>query len=102
MPMFVVIGLDHPPHSMALRDKIRMVHRAYVKGHDEKLRLASVMRDAEGNQKGTILYFEADSIDEVRAWVAAEPFCQAGVYKELHIAEVGTAINRIPLIGWSV
>jgi len=102
MPMYAVIGFDHPPHSMALRDSIRPEHRAYVKGHDQKLRLASVMLDAEGKQKGTILYFEADSIDEVRAWTAAEPFCQIGVYRDLHIVEVRTAYNKIPLISWSV
>ena len=102
MPMFAVIGFDHPPHSMPLRDKVRPEHRAYVKGNDQQLRLASVMLDAQGNQKGTILYFEADDIDQVRSWTTAEPFFQTGVYKDLHIVEVRTAFNKIPLMGWAV
>ena len=102
MPMFAVLGFDYPPHSMTLRDQVRTEHRAYVKANDQKLRLASVMLDAHGNQKGTILYFEAESVEEVRAWVAAEPFYQHGVYESVHIVEVRTAFNKIALIGWTV
>lgn len=102
MPTFAVLGFDHPPHSMALRDRVRAVHRAYVKANDQKLRLASVMLDADGNQKGTILYFEAESIEEVRAWVAAEPFYQHGVYESVHIVEVRTALSKLPPMNWPV
>jgi len=48
------------------------------------------------------LYFEAESVEEVRAWVAAEPFYQHGVYESVHIVEVRTAFNKIALIGWPV
>lgn len=102
MPLYAVVGIDHPPHSMALRDRVRPEHRAYVKGNDRLLRLAAVMLDPAGNQQGTLLIFEADSLETVRAWAQQEPFCRSGVYRDLHIAEIRVAMNRIGLSDWYV
>jgi len=100
MPYFAVIGFDHPPHNMKRRDEIRTEHRAFVKGNDGMIRLASAMLDGAGNQAGSLYIFEADHIDQVRAWADKEPFCQGDVYKDLRIVEVGVAVNQIPHVDW--
>ncbi|HEY0649496.1 YciI family protein [Phenylobacterium sp.] len=100
MPFYAVVGLDHPPHSMALRDRVRPAHRAFVLQHDQMIRFATAMLDADGHQQGSIYVFEADDIDPVRAWTAEEPFCQAGVYRDLRVVEIAPALSRLPIIEW--
>jgi hypothetical protein len=34
MPLYAFIGFDHPPHSMPLRDKLRVDHRNYVQSKE--------------------------------------------------------------------
>lgn len=101
MPYFAVIGFDHPPHQMELRDKFRAEHRAYAEANGGTTRLAGALYDGQGNQCGTLKIFEAESADEVRNWYANEPFMNNGVYKELHIIEWKLARNELPQTnGW--
>ena len=96
MPLYAVIGFDHSPHQMTLRDQVRPAHRAVVKQNDQMIRFATAMLDGEGNQRGSIYFFEADSADTVRAWLAQEPFCIAGVYDDLcHSIPLAQQIQRI-------
>lgn len=101
MPLFSVVGLDHSPNSMPLRNRLRSKHRAFVKDHDEMLRFAAAMVDPDGNQSGSIYVFEADSIDDVREWTAREPFCQGAIYKELRITELSVGLNALKATDWS-
>jgi uncharacterized protein YciI len=100
MPFYAVVGFDHTPHSMPLRDQTRAAHRDFVLRHDEMIRFATALLDADGNQKGSIYIFDADYIAAVRAWIADEPFCRAGVYRDLQIVEIEPALNRLPIIDW--
>jgi uncharacterized protein YciI len=101
MPLYAVIGLDHPPHSMALRDRWRAEHRSYFLGNDRPIKLAGAMYDSDENQCGTLAIFEADSIDEVWDWYRREPFYTNGVYKNIHIVEWRLALNALePTGGW--
>lgn len=102
MPLFLFIGHDHPPHAMALRDAVRAEHRAYVLDHDASIRLAGAMVDAQGNQCGTLIAFEATDVGEVRRWVEQEPFHRAGVYARTDIVEWGLALNRFDGLEWAV
>ncbi len=100
MPTFAAIGFDHPPHSMALRDAHRAAHRKYVLEHTGPIRTAGAMRDAQGNQCGTIYVFEAASADDVWAWLRAEPFVAAGVYETLRVIEWAPAFNSLGAVDW--
>lgn len=64
------------------------------------IRFATAMLDGEGNQRGSIYFFEADSEETVRTWLAQEPFCAAGVYADLQIVEISPACNRLPRLEW--
>jgi uncharacterized protein YciI len=100
MPLFMVVGLDHPPHSMALREKLRDAHRGYVLERTDPIRFAGATVDAEGNQSGSLYVFEADRIETVRAWFAAEPFAAGGVYASLEIRPLRLAYNQFDKVAW--
>ena len=100
MALFAIVGFDYPPHNMKRRDEIRTEHRAYVKANDQMMKFACAMLDAEANQCGSIYFFEADSINEVRDWTFREPFCQGDVYKDVHIIEVGVGLNKLQQMDW--
>lgn len=102
MPHFLVIGLDHPPHSMALRDASRAEHRAYVMERDDKIRLAGAMVDVDNNQCGSVYSFEAESVEEVRRWLDQEPFVRDGIYETIKIVQWTPALNRLPAADWKV
>lgn len=100
MAYFIVVGLDHPPHSMALREAHRGDHRDHVLRHDADIRLAGAVVDDAGNQAGSIYVFEADSADQVRDWLAQEPFVKQGVYRDLQVLRWTPVLNRLPAADW--
>lgn len=101
MPLYAVIGFDHRPHSMPLRDELRARHRAYTLANDQGTRLAGAMFDADGNQCGTLNIFEAPSAEQVWELYRQEPFYQNNVYREFHVVEWRLALNRFePTGGW--
>jgi uncharacterized protein YciI len=100
MPLFTVIGFDHPPHSMETRDKFRAEHREYVWGNDQRIQLVGPFLDAAGNQCGSFYIFEADSEEEVRTWLASEPFVKAGVYRDIFIRRFVVGMNRFAPQDW--
>jgi uncharacterized protein YciI len=101
MPLYAVIGFDHPRHSMPLRHQFRAEHRAFAVANEQGMRLAGAMFDAQGNQCGTLMIFEAASADRVWQLYRMEPFYRNNVYKEFHVVEWHLALNRLePTGGW--
>jgi len=101
MPLYAVIGFDHPPHSMELRDMNRQEHRAYELANDQGTRLAGALYDANGNQCGTLKIVEADNAAEVWDWYGREPFFNHDVYQTLHVIEWRLALNRLQQMEWA-
>lgn len=100
MPLFAVIGLDHEPHAMDLRDRHRDEHRAYVTSNDSGIAFVGACLDEAGNQCGSLYIFEADSQEEVRDWLAREAFVRNGVYQHLVVRRFMLGKNTIPLQSW--
>jgi uncharacterized protein len=100
MPLYAVIGFDHPPRSMTLREKFRAEHRTYVQTHDEATRMAGAFYDNQGNQCGTLMIFEANSAEDVWDWYRREPFYKNNVYKEFNVVEWRLAFNQLERTGW--
>jgi uncharacterized protein YciI len=100
MPHFLIIAIDHEPHSMPLRNEKRSDHRRYVLENDSAIRLAGALTDDQGNQCGSLYSFEAESADAVRAWLEAEPFFRSGVYATVRVVEWNPALNRLPSLEW--
>lgn len=102
MPLFAVIALDHPPHAMDRRDAARAEHREYVVAHDQPIAFVGVMTDDDGNQCGSLYVFEAENEQQVRDWLAKEPFVAGGVYRDVIVRNFMTGLNRLPLQDWPV
>jgi len=100
MPLYAVIGLDHVPHAMPLRDASRTAHREYVLAHDEPIQQVAVMLDDDDNQCGSMYFFEAESEQAVRDWLAKEPFVATGVYADVIVRRVMLGMSRITPSDW--
>ena len=100
MPLYAIIGFDHPPHSMKLREEFRPGHRAYVREHGQDVRMAGAFWDKDGNQCGSLFLVEGESAEAVREWFSKEAFCAAGVYKDIHVIECRVAFSQIEPKGW--
>lgn len=99
MTLYAVVGFDHEPHAMSLRDSVRPEHRAYYLNSCLNIRMAGAFYRDE-NQCGTLVIVEASSEEVVRKWLDSEPFCQAGVYRDLEIREWRPALNVLEQHHW--
>jgi len=102
MPLFALIGLDHPPHAMARRDAVRTDHRRYVLSNEATIALVGPFVDDDGNQCGSFYIFDAESDQQVRDWLANEPFIQEGVYADVIIRRFELGMNRLQAQNWPV
>jgi uncharacterized protein YciI len=100
MPLFAVIGLDHPSRSAELRLAHQAAHRAYVVGNDAGIALVGPLLDAERGLCGSFYLFEAETEDEVRAWLQQEPYVQGDVYESLIIRRFEVGKSRLPVQDW--
>lgn len=100
MPLFVVIAIDPEPHNMARRNQLRPAHRQFVTANDEWIRFAAAMTDDEGNQNGSLYVFEATSEQDIRRWMAEEPFFSGNVYHQIRVERLCPSLNRLPLQDW--
>lgn len=100
MPLFAAICLDHAPHSGDLRDEFRLGHREYVVANDAPIKLVGPLLDEAGNQCASFYLFEAESAQEVKDWLAKEPFVQNGVYRDVIVREFFLGKNSLPIQDW--
>ena len=80
MPLFVISWMDKPD-SLELRMATRDAHFAHIARHVDKVRVGGPFLDDEGRMTGSMIVFEADNIEEVRAFHAADPYAQAGLFE---------------------
>jgi uncharacterized protein YciI len=86
--LFAVWARDRAGATEA-RLRVRAQHRARLRApapHEVEVRLAGPLFDAPGGvMDGTLLIVEAAALEAVRAFVAADPYVQAGVYATVDI-----------------
>lgn len=102
MPLFAVMGLDHPPHAMERRDAAREAHRAYVVDNDERIAFVGVCLDDANNQCASLYIFDAETEEQIRDWLAQEPFVKEGVYEQLIVRRFMLGVNRLPQQDWPI
>ena len=94
MTTFVMTCTDHPgnlPRRMGARD----AHLAYVRENLARLKLAGTLLDANGDMAGSLFIMEADSIDEVKAFNAADPYTLAGVFETVDIRALKITVGAL-------
>jgi uncharacterized protein YciI len=88
MPVFAMIGWD-VPDSGALRQRHRPAHLANLEGlvAAGRVRHAGPLLDAGGTPRGSLVLFEAESLEAARRLAAADPYVTGGVFARHEVHE---------------
>jgi uncharacterized protein YciI len=96
--LFVLICKDVPGEGLALRQKTRPDHLAYLDSLGGKVRAAGGLLTADATEpRGSLLIIEAASLDEARAIAAADPYAKAGVFSDVEIHPWKQAVGAVGL-----
>lgn len=95
MPLFVFIGHDGP-RAAELRPQQRPAHLAGLEGLEAEGRIvhAGPMLDEAGRPVGSVILFEAPSLDDARATAAADPYVREGVFERHEVRETRVVFPR--------
>ncbi len=78
--LFAFILIDKPDHA-ALRQRVRPAHKDYLGAVADRIAFAGPFTHDDGQAMlGSLLVIDFPSRDAAHAWLAAEPFTQAGLY----------------------
>jgi uncharacterized protein YciI len=80
MPLFVISWRDRP-NSLDVRMAAREAHLAYVHGQEGKVKLGGPYLDDAGQMCGSLIIYEAETLDEAQAFHAKDPYKLAGLFE---------------------
>ena len=88
MPLFALIGRDGP-RGAELRKLHREAHLAGIESLDRagRIRHAGPLLAEGGHPVGSVVVFEADSLDAARALAAGDPYVVEGVFESYEVRE---------------
>jgi uncharacterized protein YciI len=88
MPHFAMIGKDGP-RGLELRKVHRPAHLAALAPLAEAGRLlfAGPLKDESGRPCGSVVIFEAATLDEAKQFVARDPYVENGVFASVEVVE---------------
>ena len=98
--LYAVFATDRPDKS-GLRASIRETHRAYLRqAHPEGtvVVLAGPTLGDDGGMNGTLLVVQAKSLDEVRRFLAADPYLLNDLFATVEIREWRCGLVRSDLL----
>lgn len=79
--MLYVMICEDKPDSLDLRLATRAAHLAFIDSIRSRVRIAGPMLSDDGERmQGSLFVVEADSLEEVRALNASDPYMQAGLF----------------------
>ncbi len=90
--LYAMIAKDKPD-ALQVRLDTRPVHLDHLNGLGKKLVFAGALLDAEDKPEGSIVVFEAETLEEAEAMAAADPFVAAGVFASYEVKRWRVAIN---------
>jgi uncharacterized protein YciI len=94
MAQFLMTCLDKAD-ALELRIATREAHLAYVRGNLTNVKVAGPMMNEAGEMAGSMFIFEADDIDVVRAFNAADPYTQAGLFERVEIRPIRVTVGSL-------
>ena len=94
MTLYVISWLDKPD-SLALRMATREAHLAYAKALGDRVKLGGPFLDEAGQMAGSLIIIEADSLDEAKAWHAADPYAKAGLFERSDVRPYRITLNGL-------
>jgi hypothetical protein len=84
--MIYIFHLLDKPDGLALRQRLRPEHKAYLGAMADRIAFAGPLLSADGaNMIGSVLAIDFDSREAAAQWQAAEPFTKAGLYASVQV-----------------
>jgi uncharacterized protein len=85
MPLFLVLCTDKP-NARDLRAATRPTHLAYLESRADQVRLGGPWLDeVDGGPLGSMLVIDATDLADARAFVAADPYSEAGLFADVRV-----------------
>ncbi|HEX5378062.1 MAG TPA: YciI family protein [Phenylobacterium sp.] len=94
MALYVLVCNDKP-NSLDLRMATREAHLAYVRGFVDKTRLGGPLLDENGDMAGSLLIMDMETLDEVRAFSAGDPYFKAGLFGQVQILPFRPSLGKL-------
>lgn len=91
--LYAMIAKDKPG-ALQTRLDTRPVHLEHLDALGKKLVFAGALLDANEQPEGSIVVFEAESLQEAEAMAVADPFVAAGVFATYEVKRWRIAINN--------
>jgi uncharacterized protein len=103
MARFFAIFATDKPGMRAVRERIRPVHRTWLRDaaqHGVRVRLGgSTLAPQCDAMNGTLLVIEAEGLDDAMSFASSDPYLQAGVFDRVEVRpwdwSVGNPERRI-------
>ena len=95
MPWFLLVGHDGP-RGLELRKQHRPAHIAGLEPLDRagRIRHAGPILGDDGAPQGSVVVFEAASLDEARAIAARDPYVTEGIFARYEVRETSPVFPR--------
>jgi uncharacterized protein YciI len=90
--LFAMIAKD-APDALQQRLDTRPVHLDHLNSLGKKLVFAGALLDANDKPGGSIVVFDAETLEEAQAMADADPFVAAGVFASYEVKRWRVAIN---------
>jgi uncharacterized protein YciI len=83
--MYAIVCFDRPD-SAALRDAHRAAHMDFLEKNAQKIAYGGPLKGrADGPSSGALIVVDCATREEAEAFIAADPFRQAGVYESVSV-----------------
>jgi uncharacterized protein YciI len=80
MPLFVISWRDKP-NSLDARMAAREAHLAYMHGQEGRVKLGGPYLDEAGQMCGSLIIYEAETLEDAQAFHAKDPYNLAGLFE---------------------
>lgn len=85
MALYCIHAIDGP-EGPEIRPRLIGAHLAHVEAHIDRYFVAGPLKNAEGQTIGSMLVVEAASEDDARAFLDQDPYAEAGLWSQIHVA----------------
>jgi len=93
MPLYVLACFDKE-NALDLRMATREAHLAWARDQHERIRMAGPMLNEEDGMAGSLFFLEAESLEEVKAFNAQDPYTQAGLWDRVEIKRFRSTLGQ--------
>ncbi len=90
--LYAMIAKD-APDALQKRLDTRPVHLEHLNGLGKKLVFAGALLNTDEQPEGSIVVFQAETLEEAQAMADADPFVAAGVFASYEVKRWRVAIN---------